>query len=61
MLGNIVYYKDANGAVYKYNCKSIETLEPTQVEMMITGEWDLTLFTCNYRGDKRLAYRFELI
>ena len=47
--------------VYKYTCKAIETLKPTEVKEMITGDWDLTLFTCNYRGDKRLAYRFELI
>lgn len=47
--------------VYKYSCKAIETLEPTQVEEMITGDWDLTLFTCTYNNAKRVGYRFELI
>ena len=59
-VGNIAYFKDANGAVYKYTCKAIETLSPKSVEEMITGDWDLTLFTCTYNGANRLAYRFEL-
>ena len=59
-VGNIVYFKDANGAVYKYHCKSIETLSPKSVNEMVTGDWDLTLFTCTYNGANRVAYRFEL-
>lgn len=35
---------------------SIETLQPTQVEQMITksdtDEWDLTMFTCNTGGGR---------
>lgn len=60
-VGNIVYFKDVNGIVYKYSCKSIETLAPNQVHEMINGDWDLTLFTCTYNNLNRLAYRFELI
>ena len=59
-VGNIVYFKDVNGAVYKYHCKSIETLSPKSVNEMVTGDWDLTLFTCTYNGANRVAYRFEL-
>ena len=59
-VGNIVYFKDVNGAVYKYNCKSIETLPPKSVNEMVTGDWDLTLFTCTYNGNNRVVYRFEL-
>ena len=59
-VGNIVYFKDVNGAVYKYHCKSIETLPPKSVNEMVTGDWDLTLFTCTYNGANRVAYRFEL-
>lgn len=59
-VGNIVYFKDVNGAVYKYHCKSIETLSPKSVNEMVTGDWDLTLFTCTYNGTNRVAYRFEL-
>lgn len=59
-VGNIVYFKDVNGAVYKYHCKFIETLSPKSVNEMVTGDWDLTLFTCTYNGANREAYRFEL-
>lgn len=59
-IGNLVYFKDVNGNVYKYHCKAIETLSPKSVNEMITGDWDLTLFTCTYNGANRIAYRFEL-
>lgn len=59
-VGNIAYFKDVNGNVYKYHCKSIETLSPKSVEEMTTGDWDLTLFTCTYNGANRVAYRFEM-
>lgn len=59
-VGNIAYFKDIKGVVYKYHCKSIETLSPKSVEEMITGDWDMTLFTCTYNGANRVAYRFEL-
>ena len=35
----------------------MESLDPDQVDEMLTGEWDFTVFTCNYAGDKRIAYR----
>lgn len=60
-VGNIAYFKDVNGIVYKYTCTKIETLSPNQVEEMTTGDWDLTLFTCTYNNVNRLAYRFELM
>lgn len=59
-IGNLVYFKDVSGNVYKYHCKAIETLSPKSVNEMITGDWDLTLFTCTYNGANRIAYRFEL-
>ena len=59
-VGNIAYFKDVNGTVYKYHCKAIVTLAPNKVYEMQTGDWDLTLFTCTYNGANRVAYRFEL-
>jgi sortase A len=35
----------------------LETLEPTDIEGMTTGDWDLTLFTCTYGNRYRLAVR----
>lgn len=60
-VGNIAYFKDVNGIVYKYNCKAIETLSPKSVEEMTTGDWDMTLFTCTYNGANRVAYRFVIV
>ncbi|WP_304269140.1 sortase [Intestinibacter bartlettii] len=59
-VGNIAYFKDVNGNVYKYHCKAIETLSPNSVNEMVNGDWDMTLFTCTYNGANRVAYRFEL-
>ena len=60
VVGNIAYFKDINGNVYKYHCKAIETLSPKSVNEMVNGDWDMTLFTCTYNGANRVSYRFEL-
>lgn len=57
--GNIVYYKEASGDVYKYKLKEVEILDPSDVYELQTGDWDLTLFTCTYDNRQREAYRFE--
>ena len=58
-IGNKAYYKDVNGEVYEYKLTQVETLSPTDVYEMQTGDWDMTLFTCSYNNSKRVAYRFE--
>ena len=59
-VGNILYFKDLEGNAHKYKCTEILTLNENDVEKMQTGNWDLTLFTCTYRGNQRLTYRFEI-
>lgn len=49
-----------DGTVYTYESFAVVELEPDQVDEMLTGEWDLTLFTCNYAGNKRIAVRCAL-
>jgi sortase A len=56
--GSIVYFKDLSGNVYKYKLKDTEYLLPTDVQQMQTGDWGLTLFTCSYDNQKRIAFRF---
>lgn len=46
-----------DGTVYTYESFMVESLNPDQVDEMLTGNWDFTVFTCNYAGDKRIAYR----
>lgn len=58
-VGSIMYFKDIEGKVYKYKCKEIVVLQPSDVYEMQTGDWDLTLFTCTYSNTERLTLRFE--
>ena len=46
-----------NGRVTRYIVEVIEVLDGTAVEEMITGDWDLSLYTCTYGGKSRLTVR----
>lgn len=61
VVGDLIYFKDLAGNVYKYELTSIESLLPTDVKKMQQGNWDLTIFTCSYDNQERLTYRFELV
>ena len=57
-MGADVYFTTANGTVYHYVVSNREMLKPTEVEkMLVPGDWDLTLFTCNTGGTTRCAIR----
>lgn len=49
-----------DGSEFDYESFAIEYLNPDQVDEMLMGEWDMTVFTCNYAGDKRIALRCNL-
>ncbi len=57
--GTQVLFTDAEGNVYHYEIADLETLEPDQVEDMVTSSdsWDLTLFTCTIGGRTRFTVR----
>lgn len=55
--GDMVIFTDVNGVRYNYEVDGIEYIEGTDVEAMVEGDWDLTLFTCNYGGQKRVTVR----
>ena len=57
--GNAVLFTDVDGNVFSYEVVELETLQPTAVEDMKTGDWDLTLFTCTYGGQSRVTVRCE--
>lgn len=48
---------DASGKEYTYTVQAVERLQPTDGERMVSEDWDLTLFTCTYRGNLRVAVR----
>ena len=59
-LGTIVWFSDMDGNQWCYEIGLIETLEPSHVDEMTAGEYDLTLFTCTSGGSHRVAIRCNL-
>lgn len=57
--GETIYFTDMDGDVHTYEVVTLETLEPTDVEEMTSGEYDLTLFTCTYGGRSRVTVRCD--
>lgn len=55
--GDEVSFTDADGVVTHYTVETVEVLEPTAVEDMTAGDYDLTLFTCTYGGKSRMTVR----
>lgn len=58
--GDIVTFTDIDGNVFTYEMAELEILQPTAIEHMESGEWDLTLFTCTIGGQSRVTVRFVL-
>ena len=58
--GDIATFTDMDGNVFTYKMVERETLLPTSIDAMESGEWDLTLFTCTVGGQSRVTIRFEL-
>ena len=58
--GDIATFTDMDGNVFTYKMVERETLLPTSIDAMESGEWDLTLFTWTVGGQSRMTIRFEL-
>ena len=50
-----------SGDVYEYEVEKVETLNPYAVDEMLSGDWDLTLFTCTIGGQTRVTIRLERV
>lgn len=58
LLEDTVRFIDVDGNVFEYAVHELEVLQPTAVNEMITDDdWDLTLFTCTWGGQSRVAVR----
>lgn len=55
--GDSVEFRDMLGRTYLYTVVMTEILQPTAVEEMESGGYDLTLFTCTYGGENRITVR----
>ncbi len=58
-IDNKITFTDMDGNEFKYKVVEMEILKDTQVEDMETGDWDLTLFTCNLSGKLRITVRCQ--
>lgn len=56
-LGDTVLFFDADGNQFAYEVAGVEELDSTAIEEMVTGDWDLTLFTCTLSGQTRFTVR----
>lgn len=56
-IGDEVYFTDVDGNVFRYAVEELETLGKTDVERMLSGDWDLTLYTCTVGGKTRVTVR----
>ena len=59
--GDAVWFTDMDGVVTAYEVAAVEVLQPTAVEEMTAGEYDLTLFTCTYGGRSRVTVRCDRV
>lgn len=55
--GDEVRFTDMDGNSFAYTVAGLEQLDPRQVKDMLSGGWDLSLFTCTLSGQSRLTVR----
>lgn len=55
--GAEVIFTDAAGRVYTYEVSLVEVVDGMAVEDMVSGEWDMSLFTCTLNHVGRVTVR----
>ena len=58
-VGDRITFTDMEGNTLEYRVTALEILGATAVEEMTAGEYALTLFTCTYGGENRVALRCD--
>lgn len=58
--GDEAIFTDMTGNVFIYTVAQSDVLKPTAIKEMISGDWDLSLFTCTPGGQSRFAIRCAL-
>ena len=59
--GDRVNFTDMDGNRFVYQVVSSEIIDASDVEGMLAGDWDLTLFTCTPGGRSRNTVRCHLV
>ena len=57
-VGDIAIFTDMEENAVIFQMVERETLEPTDLEGMEAGDWDMTLYTCTVGGQSRVTVRF---
>lgn len=60
-IGDDVYVTDAGQKKHTYKVENIEIIHGAAIDKMEAGEWDLTLFTCDYMGTRRITIRCQSV
>lgn len=60
-IGDEVFFTDMDGKTISYAVAGKDILDPSAVEIMIAGEYDLTLFTCTYGGASRVTIYCDMV
>lgn len=55
--GAEVVFTDVEGSRFYYEVAETTMLEPTAVGELLGGQWDLSLFTCDFSGQARVTVR----
>jgi len=58
--GDEITFTDNEGNRFDYTVQGLEVIDGNDVETMISGEWDLTLYTCTIGGKSRVTVRAEM-
>lgn len=56
-VGDMIYFMDMKGNVIAYEVKLTEVIDGTDISGMLSGGWDLSLYTCTYGGEARYTVR----
>ena len=59
--GDRIFFTDMDGQTVEYEVIALDVLQPTAIEEMTAGEYDLTLFTCTYGGKSRVTLRCDRV
>lgn len=59
--GDLVQFKDMDNNLFDFAVEKKEELDKMQVDEMVAGNWDLTLFTCTLGGEARTTIRCKRI
>lgn len=55
--GDDVIFTDMDGNEFPFTVIDKETVNGRDITSMLSGDWDLTLFTCNFSGNARITVR----